>query len=562
MRIVIKYFLFLALLAMFSSHLYATHARAGEIIYKQIGVPNQYKYEITVVYYTETQSAANRDEIDLYFGDNTKETVKINDLEYLPNSTRLNTYTTVHTYPGPGRYIISFFDPNRIESIVNMSNSVLTPFYVETELIINIFIGTNRSPILLQPPIDYAEVNQVFKHNPGAYDPDGDSLVFTLIPPKMDVGKDVQGYFKPNALNGFTLNSYTGDLVWDYPDKRGIYNIAIYIEEYRNGKYIGSITRDMQIIVEVGLNNPPYFEEISDTCIEAGKSITLNFKVKAHDKDVGQKLTMTANGGPFTLATSPATVSPSVITGYKDVTATFNWTPDCNHIRKEPYSVVFKVVDNHQILPLSDLEHFFIRVMGPAPENLSLNNTIKGIELDWDKPSVCNNVRGYNIYRKIDTSYWDTTVCENGIPAQAGFKRIAKIIGQDSSKFFDNDNGKGLTPGITYCYRITAIYLSEGNFELIEGYASTEVCGTQKKELPVITHVSILETNASNGIVYLDWSKPTQIDTTIFTGPYENRILKSKNGGSFKAIFSYYSNSFLDFVSSQKNDNHFQRLTG
>ena len=544
MGIKLKYFFLLAFLALTIKQAHSTHARAGEIIYKQLGDPSNFTYEITVIYYTESNSPANRDEIDLYFGDQTKETVKLTTRINIGNQTLYNTYKTVHIYPGPGEYTVSFFDPNRIESIVNMSNSVLTPFYVETIIIINSFKGTNRSPILLQPPIDYAEVNQVYKHNPGAYDPDGDSLVFTLIPPKMDVGTDVQGYFQPYAKNSFTLDPYTGDLVWDYPDQRGIYNIAILIQEYRNGDSIGSITRDMQIIVEVGLNNPPYIDEISDTCIEAGKNITLSFKVWAHDKDVNQKLTMTANGGPFTLSTSPAVLAPAVITGYRDVVATFSWTPDCGHVRKAPYSVVFKVVDNHPLLPLSDLEHFFIRVMGPAPENLALTNTIKGIELDWDKPSACNNVKKYFIYRKIDTSFWDTTVCENGVPAYSGFKRIAEVFGENNTQFFDDDNGKGLTPGITYCYRVTAVYLSDGNYELIEGYASSEVCGTQKKELPVITHVSIIKTDKQDGVVFMDWSKPTELDTNIFSGPYENRIVKSINGSSFGLVKAFNSTTF------------------
>jgi gliding motility-associated-like protein len=558
MKHITTYLSILLLLTFFSQQSYATHARAGEIIYRQIGDPSEYKYEITVVYYTEISSPANRDEIDIYFGDNTMETVRYKEKIDLGNYTLYNTYQTTHTYPGPGRYIITFFDPNRIADIVNMANSVLTPFYVETELIINSFIGRNRSPILLQPPIDYAEINQVYKHNPGAFDPDGDSLVYSLIAPKMDVGKNVVGYYQPPAPNAFTLDPYTGDLIWDYPTKQGIYNIAIYIEEYRNGQYIGSITRDMQIIVEVGINNPPYFEDIRDTCVEAGKAVRLKIPIVAHDKDVSQKLTITANGGPFTLNNSPAEMKPAVITGFKDVYATFEWTPDCQHIRKEPYSVVFKVTDNHSVVPLSDLQQIFIKVLGPAPENLSLTNSIKGIQLDWDKPSACGNVRGYYIYRKIDTSYWDTSRCENGVPAYSGFRRIAKIIGEDSTQFFDDDNGKGLTPGITYCYRVTAIYLSEGNFEVVEGYASREVCGTQKKELPVITHVSIQKTDQSNGIVYMDWSKPNEIDTLVFTGPYENRIYRSKNGGAFELIrvdYSPYFSELNDTVLVDSNQN-------
>jgi len=365
--------------------LYATHARAGEIIYKQIGNPDEYKYEITVVYYTESNSPANRDDIDIYFGDNTKENVKLETRLYIGNNTYYNTYKTIHIYPGPGEYIISFYDPNRIDRIINMSNSVLTPFYVETKLQINKFKGTNRSPILLQPPIDYAEVKQIYKHNPGAYDPDGDSLVFSFTVPKQDVGKNVAAYYLPYAKNKFSLNRYTGDIVWDYPDTIGIFNIAILIEEYRNGERIGFLVRDMQIIVEKGNNHPPIIQPVNDTCIEAGKTFSITIPVKATDADVNQRLTLTAIGGPFAVSAPVAEQNPTVATGFSEANAIFSWTPSCNHIRKEPYSVVFKVVDDHPIIPLADLEHFFIRVVGPAPKNLTINSTIKGINLKWEK---------------------------------------------------------------------------------------------------------------------------------------------------------------------------------
>jgi len=536
---------------------FATHARAGEIIYKQIGQLNEYKYEIAVIYYTESTSPANRDNIDLYFGDNTSENVPLETRIYLGNNTFYNSYRTIHTYPGPGSYIISFYDPNRVDKIKNMSASVYTPFYVETQLIINNFKGTNRSPVLLQPPIDYAEINKVYVHNPSAFDPDGDSLVFTLIPPKQDVGKNVNGYYLPWAKNGFILNSRTGDLIWDYPDSLGIFNIAMIIEEYRNGQKIGYLIRDMQIIVEKGVNNPPVIREIADTCIEAGKTLVLTIPLKATDVDVTQRITMSANGGPLTLTYSPATVTPKTAYGYGQVDALFSWTPHYTHIRKEPYSMVIKAVDDHPLIPLADLKHFFIKVVGPAPQNLQLTNTNKGMKLDWIKPANCDNVRGYLIYRKADSSFWDTSLCETGVPAYTGFVKIASVIGADSTHYLDNNNGLGLIPGITYCYRVTAIYLSEGNFEIVEGYASNEVCGKQKKDIPVVTHVSIGKTDPANGIVHLAWSKPTELDTQVFQGPYSYVILKGVNQGSMLP-FKVLSKSTLSALSDTSYTDSFQ----
>jgi len=134
--------------------------------------------------------------------------------------------------------------------------------------------------------------------------------------------------------------------------------------------------------------------------------------------------------------------------------------------------------------------------------------------------------------------------CETGIPDYTGFERIASVNHPDSLNFFDNNNGKGLVSGMTYCYRVTAKYLAEGNFELVEGYASNEVCARQQKDLPVITHVSIDKTSESSGIVWMDWSKPTELDTNLYKGPYKNVVLKSINGNPFQAYKVFNSATF------------------
>jgi len=43
-------------------------------------------------------------------------------------------------------------DPNRNAGIINIPNSVNIPFFLETTLVINPFLGNNNSPELLNPP--------------------------------------------------------------------------------------------------------------------------------------------------------------------------------------------------------------------------------------------------------------------------------------------------------------------------------------------------------------------------------------------------------------------------
>jgi len=174
MRKVIVIFLIL----ISAMQLYATHQRAGEITYRYLG---SLTYEIKVVTYTYTPSLADRPELTVDWGDGTSSIVQRTGEVYFPNDIKYNEYVTTHTYSAPATYVISMEDPNRNYGVINIPNSVNVPFYLETELIVNPFLGPNNSPVLLNSPIDNGCTGTPFIHNPGAYDVDGDSLSYRFI---------------------------------------------------------------------------------------------------------------------------------------------------------------------------------------------------------------------------------------------------------------------------------------------------------------------------------------------------------------------------------------------
>ena len=69
-------------------------------------------------------------------------------------------------------------DPNRDNGIINVPDQ--TPFSIQDTLKISPFISCNNSPTLVNPPVDRACAGELFIHNPGAVDPDGDSLAYHL----------------------------------------------------------------------------------------------------------------------------------------------------------------------------------------------------------------------------------------------------------------------------------------------------------------------------------------------------------------------------------------------
>jgi len=494
---------------------YATHMRAGEITYRHL---NELTYEVTILTYTFTPSPADRPEYEISWGDGTTSIIPRNEKINLPNDISRNTYIGQHTFPGPDTYIISLEDPNRNGGVLNIPNSINVPFYVQTILVINPFLGPNNSPTLLNPPIDNGCVNVPFIHNPGAYDVDGDSISYRLINCKEVDGLDIPGYTFPATSNSFGINPITGDLLWDSPLYIGEYNVAILIEEWRYGQLIGSVTRDMQIEIASCNNHPPVIDEIHDTCVLAGT--LLEFNVHATDQD-GGTVTLTATGGPLEVV-SPATFT-QIASGTGTVTSTFSWQTECDHVQKQPYLMTFKATDNGTPVKLVDIETVMITVVAPAPPNLVASPVGNNIHLTWDQ-SPCPNAIGYKIYRRNGFYGFVPGYCEVGVPAYTGYVEIATVSGVSDTSYTDTNNGNGLIPGIDYCYMVIA-YFDDG----AESYASNEACTTLIKDVPIITNVSIIRTDVANGKIYIAWSKPTALDTTQAVGPYKYLIYHSDN---------------------------------
>ncbi|MCX7955474.1 MAG: gliding motility-associated C-terminal domain-containing protein [Bacteroidales bacterium] len=498
-----------------------THNRAGEIRYRHV---NGYTYEITLITYTYTLSPADRPELEIHWGDGTSSIIpRVSKVE-LPDYYFKNTYIGLHTYPGPGVYRIYMEDQNRNYGVQNIPNSVEVPFAVQTILNINPLIMSNNTPILTYPPIDKAKLNATFIHNPGAYDPDGDSLAYRLTVCLGEDAQPIEGYTFPYASDSLVVNPITGDLIWERPQQTGYFNVAMVIEEWRyfpsTKSYIkiGEIERDIQIEVYEANNDPPYIYPIQNFCVWAGD--TLSFIVKASDPQ-NDKMVLSAYGGPFECH-PPIAVFDSAI-GYSPLTQTFKWSTSCVHVKKFPYLVVFKAKDFNSELNLVFQRKCYIQVVCPPIDSLYLFPTSSTIEIKWPK-TKCTNALYYEVYRKIDPSGWNPDSCETGIPGFTGFQKIYQTANIYDTVYLDNNNGNGLLQGYTYCYRIVVVF-SDG----AKSIASPESCTELVKGIPVITHVSVIKTKQDSGVIYIEWSRPIEFDTINAPGPYQYLIYHSND---------------------------------
>lgn len=548
---------------------HATHNRAGEISYTHI---SGFTYQVIIHTYTKASSvAADRDSLEIIWGDGTSDTIpRTNGSGHgvaIGNDIKYNEYTGIHTYPGLGTYVVSMTDPNRIAGIknINNSNSVNEPFYIEDSLKIldPAFYGYDNSPILLNPPIDFGNVHFPYIHNPNAYDPDGDSLSFQFIVPRKAANIPVANYVDPNQVQGtqppdtFRIDPYTGEVDWFDPYFIGIYNFAILIREYRSGVCIGTMVRDMEVIVDSVNNRPPVVAEVHDTCVIAGTQLVLN--VSATDPDLNQKVTLTSNGGPYDVPSSPATFTAT--TGIQLATGTFTWNTTCDHIRLSFYQVIFKAEDSY-ITPLVDLENWLIRVVAPPPENVLATAVANDISVTWNNPYTCasgSRFIGFSVWRREGSNPFALDTCEVGLDGK-GYTKIAEHL-LDYSYLDQN-----VEIGKEYCYRVLAEFadkaLSQNIFiyyNNVYSLPSNEACAQLAKVIPVITNVSVVSTSSSSGQMFVGWSKPAaaDLDTVQRPGPYKYVIWRSQGfpGGTMQRIDSISAPTFTALIDTVYNDN-------
>lgn len=223
----------------------------------------------------------------------------------------------------------------------------------------------NSSPSFSVPPVPYLCVGQPFTFNQGAFDPDGDSLVYLLSPCQDNATAQVgylAGFSPTQPLGpswGISINSATGDITL-VPNPGNILTavLCVTVEEYRNGVKIGEVTRDIQVtVINCGANSPPTFSPMANVigAVQTGPytlsvcpNTPFTFDLTGTDPDVNDSLRLLWNiitrpaGATFTQSTNASVTDtvngsvPSPPVGRMTWTAT---TPGT-------YNVTFTIQDN------------------------------------------------------------------------------------------------------------------------------------------------------------------------------------------------------------------------
>ncbi len=254
---------------------------------------------------------------------------------------------------------------NAITSLQNPGNQSL---YLNTLLNKNI-TPCNNSPVFLTSPTPYYCLGQAISYNPGAFDPDGDSLAYSIIQPRTANNQAINfntagGYsltapiHNSGGANAVQLNPITGTLTC-VPDIQQVAVITYRVREFRNGVQIGAVTRDVQFVVrQCSGNSSPTATGINGTnnySITVCAGTPVNFTINSNDANNGQTTALLWNNGipgaTFTTSGSPFQ------------TGTFNWTPTVANIGNNSFTVTV----NDNACPLTGTNQYGYTVVVTPP---------------------------------------------------------------------------------------------------------------------------------------------------------------------------------------------------
>lgn len=274
------------------------------------------------------------------------------------------TYTGTITLPAQcADWEISWVHCCRNGAITNLAS---TP-----SMYINAFINNtnavtpcNNSPTFSNLPVPYICAGQLFNYNHGIIEPDGDSVVYSMISPMTTNGAPIAfatGYSVTNPVitsnNQFNVSQTSGQLNFQ-PSGPQVCVLAMRVCEYRNGNLIGCTMRDIQVVVLNCSNKLPYTtyysnmtgggQLIDSNSLEICPGDTLKVQIHGLDQNVNDILNFTSN-----IATSLPGASYTT-SGTNPVVGQFTWAPSVNDTGYHYFNVSIK--DN--ACPIIGQQHY------------------------------------------------------------------------------------------------------------------------------------------------------------------------------------------------------------
>lgn len=288
----------------------STHIKGGWISVEKIG--NSGLYYVDVYGIRDVEGSVPFGEggfIDFGDGHVMKVEPYNQEIVALNSNTELVRLSFTHTYSSIGIKLISYTEENRNANIINMYESVLTPFHIETQIFIDPLVSSKSNVQIRNLPLYDAKIGDRWSYTPMAIDPDGNRLSYQLATPKSARQQVVSGYkipsdpeFYKSYISGnssqdgvpiFTIDSKTGTLIWDAPGTEGTFSTAIRITEWQTidgtDTQIGHTILDFQITVtDPEETNTLDFDLPDHSCFELGQEAIAEIMVNCELNEPGE----------------------------------------------------------------------------------------------------------------------------------------------------------------------------------------------------------------------------------------------------------------------------------
>ncbi|MEO8087278.1 MAG: hypothetical protein ABI763_10685, partial [Bacteroidota bacterium] len=420
--------LFIICLFAFTQKANATHSMGADITYKCVGPDT---YEITLSFYRDCVGIAADDSAYLsavstcqgaYFvyllrvpGTGQEITPLCPSVTSTCNGgvfTGIQEYVYKRTVILPGQCFDWTFSYNqccRNNAITNITTPGTWQMYVYA-ILNNTITPCNNSPTFSNKPVPFVCLGQQFCFNHGAFDTDGDSLVYSLITPWDSPGLPIQYLIPFNANNplssspNITFNSQTGDICMT-PTSLEVTVMAVLVEEYRNGVLIGAVERDIQVTVINCTNQVPAMSGINgtnnfSTVTCAGSQIC--FTVNSSDANAPQNTYVS-----WDQSIPGATFN---VTAGSRQNGTFCWTPTFADVASSPHCFTVTVHDDNCPIFGSQTYSYCIDVQGIG---VTVPNQLVGCNATTNLVATATGGTGF-------TYIWNTGATTSTINAGPG----------------------------------------------------------------------------------------------------------------------------------------------
>ena len=359
-----KNFYLSVLIALFSLQASATHLMGGEILIHDL---NNGQHIITLLVYRDTIGIPMAQNATFNFsGPNGQSfstttpydsVISGNLLPMYPYGVEIYLFIDTVTLPSPGLWEVYWEDCCRNAAIQNLSAPLSERMILKTSLLVDT-VAPNSTPFFIVPAAIFLPLQTPWQYNPLPFDPDGDSLHWRLDTPLTRVNQYCAGYTAPSSdpSNPFSIDPVTGTISWT-ANNMGNFVASILVDQFRNGQWVGHIRRDMQfIVVNPGLGIPQWsglsnFNKDSlghySFDLVAGENFKLDLWAKHSNPQRNDDLHMGAFSEVFLDASQQVDFKVYRNSMIKKIHGVFNWNPDLQSVRQEPYLISFRISDGY-----------------------------------------------------------------------------------------------------------------------------------------------------------------------------------------------------------------------